>query len=162
MTGPFNSTPVIPASGQAPQGGTIVCGPFWPDIDLDHLRKSLRVDQTVTIERLRDVARNAVLDIMAELNDWRHDQTRAGHTTLADVPARQQVDNTSDYVIRWTRAVHSVIAADLADRQLGQSARSAGMERVEELSADIDVHRRNVTYAVRDFLGRPRIIAEVI
>lgn len=162
MSGPFDSTPVIPASGQTPSGGTIACGPFWPDLDLDQLRKSLRIDQTVTIERLRDVTRNAVLDIMAELDSWRLEQSRAGYATLADVPARHQVDDTSDYVIRWTRAVHSVIAADLADRQLGQSARSAGMERVEELSADIDVHRRNVTYAVRDFLGRSRIIAEVI
>ena len=162
MSGPFSSTPVIPASGQAPQGGIIVCGPFWPDIDLDQLRQSLRIDQVVTVERLRDVARNAVLDIMAELDGWRLDKTRAGHATLVDVPSRYQVNDTSDYVIRWTRAVHSVIAADLADRQLGQSARTTGMERVEELSADIDVHRRNVTYAVRDFLGRPRIIAEVI
>lgn len=162
MTGPFNSTPVIPASGQAPQGGIIVCGPFWPDIDLDQLRQSLRIDQTVTAPRLRDVARNAVLDIMAELDGWQRDQTRAGYITLADVPARHQVDDISDYVIRWTRAVHSVIAADLADRQLGQSARSTGMDRVEELASDIDVHRRNVTYAVRDFLGRSRIIAEVI
>ncbi|GAA0394877.1 head completion/stabilization protein [Brevundimonas terrae] len=162
MTGPFNPTPIIPASGQTPEGGIIVCGPFWPDIDLDQLRKSLRVDQVVTVERLRDVARNAVLDIMVELEGWRHEQTRAGHLTLANVPARHQVDDISDYVIRWARAVHSVIAADLADRQMGQSARTAGMERVEELSADIDVHRRNVTYAVRDFLGRPRIIAEVI
>lgn len=162
MTGPFNPTPVIPAAGQAPQGGIITCGPFWPDIALDHLRQSLRIDQVVTTERLRDVARNAVLDIMEELASWRLEQTRAGHDTLADVPARNLVDDTSDYVIRWTRAVHSVIAADLGDRQLGQSARSSGMDRVEELASDIDVHRRNVTYAVRDFLGRTRIIAEVI
>ena len=162
MTGPFNSTPVIPAAGQSPQGGIIACGPFWPDLDLDGLRLSLRVDQSVTPARLRDVARNAVLDIMAELDHWRLAQIRTGYNTLAEVPARHMVDGTSDYVIRWTRAVHCVIAADLADRQLGQSARSAGMDRVEELASDIDVHRRNVTYAVRDFLGRTRLIAEVI
>lgn len=140
----------------------MACGPFWPDLDLGLLQKSIRVDQVVTAERLREVARSAVLDIMDELDIWRRDQVAAGFSTLADVPGRHQVDEQSDYQVRWMRAVQSVVAADLADRQLGQSARSAGMDRVEELAADIDVHRRNVTYAVRDFLGRPRVIAEAI
>lgn len=140
----------------------MACGPFWPDLDLGLLQKSIRVDQVVTAERLREVARSAVLDIMDELDTWRRDQVAAGFSTLADVPGRHQVDEQSDYQVRWMRAVQSVVAADLADRQLGQSARSAGMDRVEELAADIDVHRRNVTYAVRDFLGRPRVIAEAI
>ena len=72
------------------------------------------------------------------------------------------VDDLSDYQVRWIQAVHAVVAADLGDRQLGQSARAAGLERAEELAADVDHHRRNVTFAVRDFLGRPRIIAEAI
>lgn len=162
MSGPFSPPSSIPAPDAATAPASIVCGPFWPDLDLVALRAAIRIDQVVTEERLRDVARNAVLDIMEELDAWRRDQVAAGHAVLADVPGRHQVDELSDYQVRWTRAVQSVVAADLADRQLGQSARSAGMERVEELSADIDIHRRNVTYAVRDFLGRPRIIAEAI
>lgn len=162
MSGPFSPLSSIPAPNSAPAPAVIACGPFWPDLDLADLRAAFRIDTAVTNERLRDVARNAVLDIMGELEDWRRDQVAAGHNTLAAVPSRHQVDGLSDYAVRWTRAIHSVIAADLADRQLGQSARSAGMDRVEELSADIDVHRRNVTYAVRDFLGRPRVIAEAI
>lgn len=162
MSGPFSPLSSIPAPNSAVAPAVIPCGPFWPDLDLADLRAAFRIDTVVTDERLRDVARNAVLDIMRELEDWRRDQVAAGHSTLADVPCRHQVDGLSDYAVRWTRAIHSIIAADLADRQLGQSARSAGMDRLEELSADIDVHRRNVTYAVRDFLGRPRVIAEAI
>lgn len=162
MSGPFSPTTSIPAPDAAAAPATIVCGPFWPDLDLLVLRAAIRIDQVVTEDRLRDVARNAVLDIMDELEAWRVEQVAAGYAALTDVPGRHQVDDLSDYQVRWTRAVHSVVAADLADRQLGQSARSAGMDRVEELSADIDIHRRNVTYAVRDFLGRPRIIAEAI
>lgn len=162
MSGPFSSPSLIPAPGTSAPATSIDCGPFWPALDLTTLRAGIRVDQVVTEERLLEVARNAVLDIMVELEAWRAQQVGAGHATLADVPGRHKVDGFSDFQIRWLRAVHSVVAGDLADRQLGQSARSAGMERVEELAADIEVHRRNVTYAVRDFLGRPRIIAETI
>lgn len=162
MSGPFSPPSSIPAPDAATAPAFIVCGPFWPDLDLVALRAAIRIDQVVTEDRLRDVARNAVLDIMDELEAWRVEQVAAGHAVLADVPGRHEVDELSDYQVRWTRAVQSVVAADLADRQLGQSARSSGMERVEELSADIDIHRRNVTYAVRDFLGRSRIIAEAI
>jgi len=162
MSGPFSSPASVPAPDTAPAASSIDCGAFWPAVDLDHLRKAIRIDQAVTGERLRDVARNAVLDIMAELDAWRREQAAAGFGALDAVPGRHQVDGQSDYVVRWHRAIASVVAADLSDRQLGQSARPAGMDRVEELSADTDIHRRNVTFAVRDFLGRPRIIAEVI
>lgn len=162
MSGPFSTPANIPAPDTPAASVTVDCGLFWPAVDLTHLRAALRIDQAVTPERLLDVTRNAVLDIMAELEAWKRDQEDKGIAKLVDVAGRFSVDGQSDYVIRWHRAIQSVVAADLADRQLGQSARSAGIERVEELAADIDIHRRNVTYAVRDFLGRPRIIAEVI
>lgn len=162
MSGPFSSTPLIPAPGGAATPASIACGPFWPDLDLVALTAAIRIDQVVTEERLREVASNAVLDIMDELDAWRLEKVAAGFASLADVPGRHEVDGRSDFEIRWARAVQSVVAADLADRQLGQSARAAGMDRVEELASDVDIHRRNVTYAVRDFLGRPRVIAEAI
>ncbi|WP_292042613.1 MULTISPECIES: head completion/stabilization protein [unclassified Brevundimonas] len=162
MSGPFSSPSNIPAPDTPAASGTVDCGPFWPDVDLNALRAAMRIDQAVTAERLRDVARNAVIDIMAELDGWKREREAEGAAKLNDVSGRYLVDGMSDYVIRWHRAIQSVIAADLADRQLGQSARSAGVVRVEELSVDIDIHRRNVAYAVRDFLGRTRIIAEVI
>lgn len=162
MTGPFSpSSTIAPPASDAPVA-TIKGDAFWPELDLGHLRNAIRIDQTVTIDRLRDVARGAMLDIMGELEAWRTEQVAAGYATLANVPGRRMVDDLSDYQVRWIQAVHAVVAADLGDRQLGQSARAAGIERAEELAADVDHHRRNVTFAVRDFLGRPRIIAEAI
>lgn len=162
MSGPFSAPSSIPAPGSPASAASIDCGPFWPAVDLSHLRAAIRIDPSVTAERLRDVTRNAVLDVMRELDGWRAAQILAGYHTLAEVPGRFQVDSQSDYVVRWQRAIASIVAADLSERQFGQSARQAGVERAEELSVDTDIHRRNVTYAVRDFLGRPRIIAEVI
>lgn len=162
MSGPFAITSSIPAPGSPPAPAHIDCGRFWPAVDLDHLRKAIRIDQAVTPERLIDVVENAALDIMAELDGWQIQQEAAGYTNLTSVPGRYSVGEKSDYVVRWHRAIASVVAGDLADRQHAQSVRSSGVERAEELAADTDIHRRNVTYAVRDFLGRTRIIAEVI
>lgn len=162
MTGPFSPSSTIAAPSAASPAGSIAGDGFWPDFNLDALRQAIRVDQTVTPERLRDVACSAILDIMVELEDWRAEQRALGHEHLQDVPGRHQVDGRSDYQIRWVQAVQAVVAADLGDRHLGQAARSAGVDRAEEFAIDIDLHRRNVTWAVRAFLGLPRIIAEVI
>ena len=162
MTGPFSPSSTIAPPSTATPVGTVAGDGFWPDVDLDALRKGIRVDQTVTPERLRDVACSAILDIMVELADWRAEQRTLGHDRLEDVPGRHQVDGRSDYQIRWVQAVQAVVAADLGDRHLGQAARSAGVDRAEEFAIDVDLHRSNVTWAVRAFLGLPRIIAEVI
>lgn len=162
MSGPFSAPSSIPAPDTAPAPASINCGTFWPETDLVRLRKAIRIDQAVTDERLRDVAKNAILDVMDELESWKAEQLAAGYAKLTDVPSRYDIDGESDYAVRWGRAIASVIAADLSDRQLGQSARQAGVERAEELSTDAGIHRRNVTIAVRDFLGRSRIIAEAI
>lgn len=162
MSGPFTPSSTIAPAGSEPSTVFIQGNEFWPALDLDQLRTNIRIDQAVTPARLKLVAREAMLDIMDELDDWRAEQVAAGYACLDDVPGRRIVDDLSDYQIRWLRAVHAVVAADLGDSQLAQSARAAGMDRAEELSADVDRHRRNVTHAVRDFLGRPRIIAEVI
>lgn len=162
MTGPFAPAQTIPAPGAAPVAGSIDCGAFWGALDLAQLQEAVRIDGVVTPVRLADVARNAVLDLMDELDEWRRDQVDAGNAALGDVPGRFEVDGETEYQIRWRRAVQSVVAADLAERQFSQTVRAAGADRAEALSADVGIHRRNVTVAVRDFLGRPRIIAEAI
>ena len=62
----------------------------------------------------------------------------------------------------WSRAVYSLVAADLGERMLGQGLTSTGAERAEALGSEVGLHQRNVTHAVRDFLGRPRIRAKMI
>ncbi len=147
----------------APPAADVVHGnDFWPGINISDVRDAVRLDTTIPAARLRDAVRNAMLDIALDLRTWRLEQQAAGYATLADVPARDQVDGISDYILRWTRAVYSVVGADLGERLLSQSATAAGVDRAQAMGEDVSIHQRNVTYAVRDFLGQPRIIAEVI
>lgn len=135
---------------------------FWPDINITDVRDVVRLDTTITPARLRDAVRQAMLDIAAALADWRASQESAGASTLSDVPSRMKVDGVSDYVLRWSRAVYSVAGADLGERLASQSATAAGVDRAQALGQDVLVHQRNVSFAVRDFLGRPRIRARMI
>lgn len=129
---------------------------WWPNMNITAVREAVRLDTTVTADRLRDAVRLAMLDIANELADWRADQEALGYANLDAVPARIRVDGVSDYVMRWNRAVYSVVGGDVGERLLGAGLTSAGAERAEQLQHDVDVHVRNVRYAVRDFLGRPR------
>nr|WP_315025279.1 head completion/stabilization protein [Brevundimonas diminuta] len=135
---------------------------FWPDINITDVRDVVRLDTTITPARLRDAVRQAMLDIAAALADWRAGQEAAGINTLSDVPSRMKVDGVSDYVLRWSRAVYSVVGADLGERLVSQTASTAGVDRAQALGQDVLVHQRNVSFAVRDFLGRPRIRARMI
>nr|WP_316629678.1 head completion/stabilization protein [uncultured Brevundimonas sp.] len=144
-----------------PAAAEIACDGWWPSVNLLAVRDAVRVPSGET-ERLRDAVRQAMLDIAHELAAWRASQEAAGYTRLADVPGRMRVDGKSDYELRWFRAVYSVVAADVGERALGPQLSGAGAERAEALRADVNGHLRNVSYAVRDFLGRPRIVAEAI
>lgn len=151
--------PVPPPSDQ-----DVECDGWWPAINLAEVRAFVRLDTTVTADRLRDAVRHAMLDVATapSMAAWRADKQAFGYDSLAEVPGRIEVDGKSDYVHRWNRAVYSVIGGDLGERQGGQGLTSAGADRAEALRFDIGIHQRNVVYAVRDFLGRRRIRASVI
>lgn len=145
-----------------PAGDVVQCDAFWPAINLAAVREANRLGTTVTAARLRDAVQIAMVDVTRELDAWRIEQEAKGHETLTHVPARRTIAGESDYLVLWRRAIHAVVGADLGERQLGQSASPAGLDRAEQNAQDIDVHQRNVRFAVRDFLGRPRIIAEAL
>lgn len=150
---PPNTDPELPAP---PAGDIVAFDGWWPGINITAVRDAVRIDTTVTAERLRDAVRLAMLDVADQLASWRAEQEALGHASLQAVPPRLQVDNVSDYVMRFNRAVYSVVAGDVGERQLAQGLSRAGAERAEQLSQDVDVHYRNVTWAVRDFLGQTR------
>lgn len=135
---------------------------WWPSVNITAVRAAERIDTNVSAERLRDAVRLAMLDVAGELATWRREQEAAGHTSLAAVPGRLMIEGLSDYQVRWLRAVASVAAGDVGERLIGANLTRAGADRAEQLSADVGVHYRNVRWAVRDFLGKPRIRAELV
>lgn len=134
---------------------------FWPDIDILQLRDAIRLDTTIPAQRLRDAVIQAMLDLGRQLQAWR-DLNAVDAENLHAVPPRRVIEDVSDYVHHYTRAVYSLVGADLGERLLSQSATAAGDKRSESLASEITQHRRNARWAIADFLGKRRAVCELL
>lgn len=151
-----DSTPTTP-----PDSATVTNDGFFPDINLDHMRATVRLDGTVTAERLRDASIAAVLLVNDELAEWKAAQLGAGHNTLATVPA-PEIGGESINLVRYRTAVYRFARADLVERYRNFDATKSGVDQAEQLESTIDDDRRAAKWSIRDILGRPRSTIELI
>ncbi|MGV4733211.1 head completion/stabilization protein [Burkholderia pseudomallei] len=156
----FIATPA-PAAASSPIDGTLINDGFFPDINLSALRDSMRLDGTVTRERLAHAARDAMLTVNDELSAWRARQRAAGAASLAEVPA-DQVDDESALVYRYRRAVYHLAHADVTEKYRGFDSTKSGGQVAAELAATVDESRRNARWAISDILGISRSTVELI
>lgn len=142
-------------------GGHINTDPFWPSIDLDNLRATLRIDSSVTPARLETAVIAAAIDLNRELSDWRAAQQAAGYATLADVPG-DRIKDVSVQAHLYRRAIEAATGAEVCERYRDYSATNTGNNKAEETAPTIDDYRRDLRWAVRDFLGKNRTTVELI
>lgn len=139
---------------------------WMPDMDPTEVRAACLLDGTVTTARLIPALQAAMLAVNGELQAWATEQrTRWGYAALADVPA-PQVGGESAQVLRYRRAVHACLQADLAEANRAQDTLPAGMGKearvLESLQVQIDEHRRRQRWAISDMLGIARSTIELI
>lgn len=134
---------------------------FWPDVDLAKFRSVMRVDGTVTPERLRQVVLTAMAEVNAELYQWRERQELAGHNSLADVPAEKlagvsvRLHHYENAVWCWTRAV-------LNERYQDFDATATAVKRGEELSDASGDLWRDARWAISRVQDMPHCTVELI
>lgn len=150
-----SSTPSTPA------GATIVTNDgFFPDIDLDQLRDTMRLDGTVTAARLRSAAIAAVISVNNELQDWKAAKLAAGAVTLDAIGS--QIGGVSVHVTQYLAAVHHTAKADLTERYRDFDSTKSGDAKADQLDCTVGDDRRNARWAIRDLLGLPRSTIELI
>ena len=147
-------------------GGTVASGhintdAFWPSIDLDELRATLRIDASVTAPRLETAAVAAAISVNRELSGWRAIQQAAGHSELAAVPS-EKINDVSVLVHLYRRAIEAATGAEVCERYRSYDSTNSGNQNAEELTPSIDELRRDQRWAVRDFLGLGRTTVELI
>ncbi|MBO1539602.1 head completion/stabilization protein [Pseudomonas sp. OA65] len=147
-------------------GGTVASGlintdPFWPSIDLDQLRATLRIDASVTAPRLETAAVAAAISVNRELSEWRAIQQASGHTELADVPG-EKINDVSVLVHLYRRAIEAATGAEVCERYRSYDSTNSGNQNAEDLTPNIDDYRRDLRWAVRDLLGINRTTVELI
>ncbi|WP_068634913.1 head completion/stabilization protein [Thauera butanivorans] len=153
---PFIAVPPAPNPEAA-----IDCGVFWPAIEPAAARAAMRLDGTVTPDRLREALIAGALEAMRELQDWEIAQLAAGHATLAEVPA-VQVAGESAHAHNWRRAVYSLAAASITERRRDFDSTNEGHLQADKLTPTVDDHRRDARWAITDIQGRPRTTVELI
>ncbi|MBK0089451.1 head completion/stabilization protein [Erwinia sp. S59] len=132
---------------------------FWPDIDLQQLRESLRYEGTVTAPRLRQAVLTAISEVNAELYDWRAEKMAAGFKTLDAVPA-ETLDGVSEKVSYYIAAIASITAATIAEKYRGYDA--SGTKKATEVEASADEYWRDARFSISRIAGRPGCIVDLL
>lgn len=121
----------------------------------------MRLDGTITDERLRTAIIAAILSINWQLRAWRTAQQAAGLDALASASTDGGVDGQPRAAHLYLRAVMCSAKADLTERYRDFDA-SAGNTRAQDNTPAIDEQRRNAQWAVRELLGEPHTMVELI
>ncbi|MBD9643655.1 head completion/stabilization protein [Pantoea sp. PNT02] len=134
---------------------------FWPDIDLATFRSVMRVDGTVTPQRLKQVVLTAMAEVNAELYPWREQQELRGFNGLADVPA-EQLAGRSVRLHHYENAVWCWARAVLNERYQDFDATAGAAKRGEELEDATGDLWRDARWAISRVQNAPHCTVELI
>jgi hypothetical protein len=156
---------IAPAAASTSPDPLVIENDGWfPDIELSHMRAAMRLDGTVTDERLAQAVIVAMLNVNEELEDWQKEKQAAGCVSMMEVPA-STINRESKLTIHYRRAVYSMAKADLIERyrDIDTTATSLTDKKSMEWMNDApSEQRRNAHWAVADILGRTHATVELI
>lgn len=135
--------------------------PFWPSIDLDKLRETLRIDSSVTPARLETAVVAAIIGVNRDLAKWRAARQAEAFTTLAGVPDDDRL-TSAERVHLYVRAVECAAGAEVCERYRNYDSTASGTKKADETTPTIEDFRRDQRWAVRDFLGTSRTTVELL
>jgi hypothetical protein len=133
---------------------------FFPDIDLQDLRGAVRLDGTVTTERLANAVADAVISVNTELADWKAAQQLQGVTALDQLEPR--IGGEAVQLRRYRTAIYRTVKADLNEQFRNFDATKSGVDEADKLLQMVEDERRAARWAIRDFLGLARTTVELI
>lgn len=121
----------------------------WPSICLDTAREALRIDGTVTDDRLSETLYNAAYAITSELLEWRKQQT-------------DDVFEDERLQFLFRRAVHYYAHAELLERYRNLDVARYGEKNYESVADAAGDSRRNSRWAIADILAKTRLTVWVL
>lgn len=132
---------------------------FFPDFELESVRAALRLDGSVTDERLMPACISAVIETNADLATFK--EKHSAYEKLELVPS-DQINDESILCHLYRRAVYCNVGAELAERYRAYDTTAAGNQRADDLTPSIDEYRRDSRFAIRDLLKTVRVTVELI
>ena len=134
---------------------------FWPEVDCLDLRAAMRLDASVTPERIEAAAINAMIEANRELDLYRRARQEEGHASLADVPA-PQIKGESQLLHLYRRTIYCRATAELVERYRSFDATNSGEQKVTEEESSPDQLRRDARKALRTILGISHATVELL
>lgn len=134
---------------------------WFPDLQLSDVRAIVRLDGTVTDDRLRDAIRFAMLHVNDQLEGFKSREQGRGAISLEAVSTRE-LDGKNRLALLYLRAVACWAKADLLERYRSLDTTDSGLRRAEDMTQGIDEQRRNTSWALRDIQNLPRTVVELI
>lgn len=151
----------IAVAGGTEENAIIKNGSFWPDINLSKVRDTVRLDGTVTDDRLKHATVAAIIDVNRDLKTFKEAQLNAGYTMLTEVPA-EQVDEVSELLTLYLRAVYCRLKANLMERYADYDSTAKGLSNASEQNETVTDLYRDARFAIRDILGVSHVTVELI
>ena len=162
----MQNTPIsftgTPTPTQQPQHQIITSDPFFPSINLDHMRQAMRIDNTITSERLFQAAIEATIHVNLQLATLKKHCQLTGKNTLAEHAPQQQINGISIWEHRYQQAVYNYTLATLNDQYADYDASGKATARSETKQHNADQYRRSAHAAIADITGKQRTDAELI
>lgn len=149
------------AGNSTPAEHKIENAAFWPELDCNALRAAMRLDSSVTADRLETATIHAMIEVNRELDGYRQRQEQQGHTSLATVPA-QHIAGKSQLLHLYLRAVYCRTAAELVERYRSYDTTNSGSDKADEDITTVDELRRDSRHAIRSILGISHTTVELL
>lgn len=134
---------------------------FFPAIDINDVRKTQRLDGTVTTERLKTAIASAIIAVNDDLYNWRLTKQAAGITSINNLND-EQINGESKYLILYKHAVYSWANALLNEQYINFDATAKAKTDIDTNIESAGNLYRNARYAIRDILGKSRSTMELI
>lgn len=146
----FIATPPTPAS---PLGSTVAADGWFPAIDVNSVRDTLRIGEgVVTHERLVAAIEGAMITALRQLAVWRSALATAGFISLDDVDD-VLIGGRKQTVVIWERIIRYYAAAEIADLHRDLVSSDQANIRSENERVTADEYRRMAHHAVSDLLS---------
>lgn len=139
----------------------IINNGFFPDIQLSEIRNAMRIDGTVTNERLKHSALDAMQTVNRDLKDFRLKAQTQGKSRLS-VCDEERINDESELSYLYKRAVFCLTTANLYERYRSFDSTREGDQKADQLIDTAGDLKRDYHFAVRDILGGNRMIAELV
>ena len=148
----------VPSTNLDASDTTITNDGFFPDIELDAVRKRTGLSDVFTNDRIVAATQDAIMEINAVLAGWVADQEAA---TLADVPAKSYGD-ISEKIHWYVTAVCNRVRSMMVDTTRDYDSTKSGHHRADALEATSDRWMQSSNEAVARLMGRKRTTVELI